>query len=154
MSGEEIVAALQATFGTAVVRVPAATPDLVLEVPREMVAQVAAHLKTAPGLEFDYLIFVTAVDRVDYLEVVYGLRSLKHRHQLLMKARVPASEPEIPTVTGIWPAANWDERETYDLFGVRFTGHPNLTRILLPDNWEGHPLRKDYPLTGRPPRVF
>lgn len=127
-------------------------PDLVLEVPAGDLLGVAGHLKERLG--FNFLLFVTAVDRVDYLEVVSGLRSLKTRRDVFLKVPVPADDPQVPSLTSLWPAANWDERETYDLFGVRFTGHPDLRRILLPDDWEGHPLRKSYPLDGRPARVL
>lgn len=129
-------------------------PDLVLKVQAGQLLELARWLRQSPALDFNYLLFVTAVDYRDYLEVVYCLRSLSKGYQLLLKVPVPDQNPEVPSVTPIWPAANWDERETYDMFGIKFTGHPNLQRILLPDDWEGHPLRKSYPLRKRPPLVF
>ncbi len=85
--------------------------------------------------------------------VVYQLTSMTYRRQVRLEVAVPASEPRVPSVTAVYPTADWQERETYDMFGVLFDGHPNLTRILMPDDWEGHPQRKDYPLGGVPDRV-
>jgi len=84
------------------------------------------------------------VDRLDRFEVVYHLASLSHGHRIVLKAIVPRDDPHIASVAAIYPTANWHERETYDLMGIVFDGHPDLRRILLPDDWEGHPLRKDY----------
>src|SRR6266487_3426942 len=104
--------------------------------------------------QYTFLSSVTAVDwleRIPRYDVVYHLLSIPRRSELRLKVRVgqPREEhPAVPTVIGIWPAANWYEREVYDLFGLTFTGHPDLRRILMPDDWTTHPLRKDYPLTG------
>lgn len=136
------------------VRVVQATPDLVVEVAKGKLLETCRFLKDTPDFEFNFLIFITAVDRGDYLEVVYCLRSMSSFRQILLKVQVPADNPEVPSLNGIWPAANFDERETYDLLGVKFTGHPDLTRILLPDDWEGFPLRKSYPVDKRPARVY
>jgi NADH-quinone oxidoreductase subunit C len=81
-------------------------------------------------------------------EVNYHLLSLDRKERLRLRVNVSGQDPVLPSVTAVWPTANWHERENYDLFGIRFEGHPHLTRILLPDEWEGHPLRKDYPVTG------
>lgn len=103
---------------------------------------------------FNYLSQITAVDwpeREPRFDVVYNLMSLDTRATIRLKVRVGDEDtpyPEVPTVSTVWPAANWYEREVYDLFGIRFAGHPDLTRILMPPDWVGHPLRKDYPLTG------
>ncbi|GAW94173.1 NADH-quinone oxidoreductase subunit C [Calderihabitans maritimus] len=152
MSPAELVKALKQEFGDHVAVVQE-EPQLVVEVSREKLVEIARFLRDTPGLAFNFLIYVTAVDKIEYFEVVYAVRSLKERHQLMLKVRISREEPEIPSVTSVWPAANWDERETYDLFGIRFTGHPDLRRILLPDDWEGHPLRKDYPVDRRPEKV-
>jgi NADH-quinone oxidoreductase subunit C len=120
----------------------------------EAIAVVCRALRDAPELRFGFLAQITAVDwleREPRFEVVYHLLALDTRATLRLKVRVGDEEhpyPEVPTVTTVWPAANWYEREVYDLFGISFAGHPNLTRILLPPDWEGYPLRKDYPLTG------
>ena len=93
---------------------------------------------------------MTATDwppRAQRFDVIYCLYSTQHRHRVRIKVRAAADEP-VPSVTGVWPAANWLEREVYDMFGVNFTGHPDRRRLLMPDEWQGHPHRKDYPLEG------
>ena len=118
------------------------------------IVRVCQALRDAPELSYDFLSDITAVDwreREPRYDVVYQLHSLQTRARLALKVRVgdeDTPDPEVPTVTEVWPAANFFEREIYDLFGLRFAGHPNMTRILLPPDWVGHPLRKDYPLTG------
>ena len=116
--------------------------DAVLLVPRDNLRRAAADLHQ---LGFDRLGMVTAVDRGDgRLLLVYRLTSRTLRAAIFLKAKVDVDSPVVESVTDLWPAANWQEREVYDLFGVTFTGHPDLRRILLPDDWVGHPLRKDY----------
>lgn len=95
-------------------------------------------------LGFDLLGMVTAVDRGENFEVVYRLRSRTMQCGMFLKTLVPRSHPVIESMCDLWPAANWHEREVYDLFGIVFTGHPDLRRMFLPEDWEGHPLRKDY----------
>src|SRR5258708_29653379 len=120
----------------------------------EAIEPVCRALRDAPELRFDFLAQVTAVDwpeREPRFDVAYHLLSLETHATLRLKVRVGDEDtpfPEGPTVATVWPAANWYEREVYDLFGIRFAGHPDLTRILMPSDWVGHPLRKDYPLTG------
>lgn len=122
---------------------------------REDLLRVCRFLRDDPDLAFDFLSDVTGVDRLllpersPRFEVVYHLYSLQHKRRLRLKVRVDEGEP-VPTVTGIWVTATWHEREVYDLFGVPFEGHPDLRRILMPDDWEGHPLRKDYPVEASP----
>jgi len=107
--------------------------------------QVAEFLKDSSGFEFDYLANLTAVDYIDYLEIVYHLVSLKHNHSLVLKTRCYEREnPSIPSVVKLWRAADYQEREIYDLMGIAFDGHPNLKRLLLWEGFEGHPLRRDY----------
>ena len=94
---------------------------------------------------------VTAVDRYPAeprFEVVYHLHSVEHNQRVRLKCRLIGTEPVIDSVTSVWRGANWYEREVFDLFGIQFRNHPNLKRIMMPDDWEGHPLRKDYPVTG------
>jgi NADH-quinone oxidoreductase subunit C len=120
----------------------------------EALVEVCRALRDEPTLRYDYLADVTAVDwpeRAPRFDVVYHLLSLQTRAYVRLKVRVgqPTEEhPAVPSVHEVWPTANWYEREIYDLFGIAFTGHPDLRRLLMPADWEGHPLRKDYPLTG------
>jgi NADH-quinone oxidoreductase subunit C len=111
---------------------------------------VARCLRDTPDLGFDYCSDVTAVDwppRTPRFDVVYCLYSTVHRRRVRLKVQVGDGEA-VPSATGVWPAANWLEREVFDMFGVTFAGHPDLRRMLLPDEWQGHPQRKDYPLEG------
>lgn len=120
-------------------------------VPRERLVRTAEFLKSDPELVFDFLSDITAVDRFPVeprFELNYHLTSLKNRARLRLRVKVTTKDAAAPTVTIVWPTANWLEREIFDLMGVRFEGHPNLTRILMPDDWEGHPHRKDYPVEG------
>ncbi len=101
-------------------------------------------LYSHPLLQFDFLQLVTGVDWVTHFDIVYHLWSMAHSHKIAIKVRTCHDNPRVPTVTDLWPAANWHEREQYDLLGVIFEHHPDLRRILCPEDWEGHPLRKDY----------
>jgi NADH-quinone oxidoreductase subunit C len=118
----------------------------------EQLAAVCAYLQKQ--LQYTFLSSVTAVDWLERLpryDVVYHLLSIPRRSELRLKVRVGQrreEHPAVPTVTGVWPGANWYEREVYDLFGITFAGHPDLRRILMPNDWTTHPLRKDYPVTG------
>src|SRR5689334_1578413 len=113
--------------------------------PADLVA-VATFLKNDPALAFDCLSNETGVDQPkrDEIEVVYHLFSYRHRHAVVLKVGLPRDRPRLATVATIWRTAIWQEREIFDLLGVDFTGHPDLRRILLPEDWVGHPLRKDY----------
>ena len=106
--------------------------------------QVARHLKGDPALAFDYLKLLTGTDYVEYLEAIYHLFSYTHEHTAAIKIKLDRDNPVVASVMHVWPAADWHERETYDLVGLEFEGHDNLTRILCADDWVGHPLRKDY----------
>jgi len=119
-------------------------------VPTERLLDVMHYLREAPEAAFDFCSDVTASDwppRPKRFDVIYCLYSTRRRHRVRIKTRAAEHEP-VPSVTSIWPAANWLEREVYDLFGVNFRGHPDRRRILMPDDWQGHPQRKDYPLEG------
>lgn len=120
-------------------------------IPREQLRRALEFLANEPGLRFTFLSDITAVDKFPIeprFELNYHLLSLERRERIRVKVRVSGQDPVVPSITAIWPAANWHEREAFDLMGVRFEGHPDLTRILMPDDWEGHPLRKDYPVEG------
>lgn len=125
--------------------------ELTLVVPRTHLRRAAEFLHGDAELQFTYLSDVTGVDRFPVeprFELNYHLVSLARRERLRLKVRVGSDAPEVESVTSVWPGANWHEREVFDLFGVRFEGHPDLRRILMPENWEGHPLRKDFPVEG------
>jgi NADH-quinone oxidoreductase subunit C len=123
--------------------------ELTLEIDPARITGVCGFLKYDQN--FSRLSTVTGVDRYPAeprFEVVYHLHSPERNERIRLKCRLPGDAPEIDSVTGVWRSANWYERETFDLFGIRFRNHPDLRRIMLPDDWEGHPLRKDYPVTG------
>lgn len=115
-----------------------------IEVPRARLREVMTYLRDDPSLKMDYLSFVSVTDWLDRMECVYHLWSATHNHEILVKSPVDRSDPRIPSVSDLWSGANWHEREYYDLFGVIFEGHPDLRRIMMTDDWIGHPLRKDY----------
>ncbi len=115
--------------------------------------RILATLQTAREAGFRFLTDLTAVDRgadEPRFEVVYLLTAPEHGARVRFKVRVPAADPTTPSVTTLWAGANWLEREVFDLFGIRFEGHPDLRRLLMPDDWEGHPLRKDFSLVEEP----
>jgi NADH-quinone oxidoreductase subunit C len=139
-------------------RVRAHLPDVLLArdevtvvVDREALVDTLIRLRDQPDLSFGFLSSVTATDqpgREPRFWVVYELRSVEHAHRLRVKVPLAGDQPHLASVTPLFPTANWHERETFDLFGIVFDGHPDLDRILLPDDWEGHPLRKDEELGG------
>jgi NADH-quinone oxidoreductase subunit C len=115
------------------------------------IRDVCAVLRDEAECPFNYLCDITCVDwypTEPRFEVVYHLLSLREKERVRLKVRLGGESPAIHSAVSVWPAANYFEREIFDLFGIRFTGHPNLERLLMPDDWEGHPLRKDYPVEG------
>ncbi len=150
-----IVTALQQAHPEWVGEVVEAFGEVTVIVPREQIAQICSFLKTAPGIEFNFLADLCGVDRgveeEPRFEVNYHLFSTTKYHRLRLKVLLNEDDVHVPTVTGVWRTANWHERETFDMFGVIFDGHPDLRRILLPDDWQGHALRKDFPLRGYEP---
>jgi NADH-quinone oxidoreductase subunit C len=158
MDGSALIASLQPAVPGATLE-SAASVDLqtTLYVSREHVLHVARALRDLPELRFAFLAELTAVDfwpREPRFEVVYVLVSIEHRQRMRLKVRLHGSDAQVATVTGIWPAANWLEREVWDLFGIVFDGHPDPRRLLMPEDWEGFPLRKDSPVQiRRPPHV-
>jgi NADH-quinone oxidoreductase subunit C len=138
-------------FAGAIERVVVDRDELTLHIEPERIAEVAQVMRDDESLRFE---LCSSVDAVDYLatdsrrfHISYQLTSMTYRRRVRLEVAV-ADGVSLPTVTGVYPTADWQEREVYDMFGVVFTGHPNLTRILMPDDWEGHPQRKDYPLGG------
>ncbi len=144
------ITALEAALPGAVEHVSWWVGDWTLVIGRARLLEAAAYLTTAPGAGFDACSDVTAVDwppRQPRFDLVYSLYSTALCHRVRLKVRVADAEAA-PSVSGVWPAASWLEREVFDLFGIPFDAHPDLRRILMPDDWQGHPQRKDYPLEG------
>lgn len=150
-----LVAALQRQNPAWVLEVVEAFNEVTVHVPREHIQAACNFLKTAPGLEFNMLADICGVDRgpeeEPRFEVNYHLFSTDRYHRARLKVLLTEEDPRVQTVTTVWKTANWHERETFDMFGIIFEGHPDLRRILLPDDWEGHALRKDFPLRGYEP---
>jgi NADH-quinone oxidoreductase subunit C len=145
------IQALQQALPGAVAQVTYYLGDWAVIVPTARLLEVAHHLRDTAGALFDYCSDVTAVDwptrEGERFDVVYCLYSTRLRHRVRVKTRAADGAP-VPSVSGVWTAANWLEREAWDMFGIRFEGHPDLRRILMPEEWQGHPQRKDYPLEG------
>lgn len=155
---------LKQRFGERIVRADLEAVDPWIEIAPDAIAEVARYLRDEPSLRFDFLHCISGVDYVQpdpkkaknfpwevHFELLYHLSSMAHRHRLVLRLTLPRWQgdiegqlPEVRTVSDIWRTANWHEREVYDLSGVRFVGHPDLRRVLCPEDWEGHPLRKDY----------
>jgi NADH-quinone oxidoreductase subunit C len=164
MTPSEIHQKLVAQFPQAITGAALDAMDPWIEVAPESIVEVASYLKQDSALAFDALNNLTAVDYFEpdpkkvakfghepHLEVVYHLYSYSHKHHLVLKVKLPRWKngetgrlPGMPTVSTVWPIADWHEREAFDLMGIDFIGHPNLVRILCAEDWEGHPLRKDY----------
>ena len=154
---DEVYDALEEAFpglDSAIENVVVDRGELTLHIVPERIAEVCRVMRDDEALRFELCSSVSAVDYLGAderrLHVSYHLTSMTYRRRIRLEVAVSAEEPYVPSVTGIYPTADWQERETYDMFGVVFDGHPNLTRILMPDDWEGHPQRKDYPLGGVP----
>src|SRR5215467_849854 len=125
--------------------------EMTIVVDRSGIREVCALLREDSSCAFNFLSDITCVDwypQEPRFEVVYHLLSIPNKERVRLKVRLESQSPALASVTSVWPAANFFEREVYDLFGVRFDGHPYLRRLLMPENWEGHPLRKDYPVEG------
>lgn len=164
MSGQALVDQLKSRFGEKITGANLEAIDPWIEVSAAGLVEVCTYLRDDSKLRFNYLNCISGVDYLHtdekkaakaawepHVEVVYHLWSMEHNHSLVLKVIVPRWKddvegilPEVPSVAGVWSTADWHEREVYDLMGIRFTDHPNLRRILCPEDWVGHPLRKDY----------
>ena len=154
---DSLAAALTAagtSFGDVVEQVVVANGDLTFYVPREKLTVVAARLRDDPALAFEMCLGVSGVHYPDEtgseLHAVYHLLSITHNRRLRLEVTAPDADPHVPTLVDVYPTCNFHEREAWDFFGLVFDGHPALTRIEMPDDWRGHPQRKDYPLGGIP----
>lgn len=141
-------------FSDAIEKVVVDRDELTLHVRRDKLPQVAQRLRDEPGLRFEMCLGVSGVhyphETGRELHAVYPLQSITHNRRLRLEVSAPDSDPHIPSLFTVYPTNDWHERETYDFFGIVFDGHPSLTRIEMPDDWHGHPQRKDYPLGGIP----
>ncbi|HZS87002.1 MAG TPA: NADH-quinone oxidoreductase subunit C [Chloroflexota bacterium] len=145
------VARLRERFGDQIIAMVTFRGETTILVERESVVEVCAFLRQDPELRFNFLSAVQCCDWLGHeprFEVVYHLLSMERRDRLRIKVGVPETDLTVPTMTTVWSTANWFEREIFDMFGITFVGHPDLRRILMPDDWEGHPLRRDEPIGG------
>jgi NADH-quinone oxidoreductase subunit C len=157
MDANTLVASLQEAVPAAQIEsVPSVDLQTTFYVSRDDLPQVARALRARPDLSFELLAELTAVDLWPHeprFELVYILVSISRRQRLRLKVRLAGESAHVASVIGVWPAANWLEREVWDMFGITFRGHPDLKRILMYEEFEGHPLRKDYPVNKRQPLV-
>lgn len=160
-----IVIRLKEKFPQSILEISEFRREVTLTVKREDIVFLCTFLRDDPDFSFNFLSDLTAVDRLGRelrFDVIYHLYSLDENHRLRLKVKVEEGQ-SMPSVTSVWSAANWLEREVFDLFGIRFDNHPDLKRILMPEDWIGHPLRKDFPLSreevmfthnrNHPPRI-
>ena len=167
---KKVLDALTAKHGSAIVRTGSANTDDIAWIKRDNLVEVARWLRDDPAMAFDSPVFVTVIDWLDWhpagrppseawtedkprFTVCYQLRSLAHRHRVRLEIEVPEHDARVPSLAELWPAFNWQEREAFDMYGIRFDGHPDLRRIYLYEEFVGYPLRKDYPKEKRQPLV-
>ncbi len=156
---EQVRSFLKSSFGDAIIREDDFRGQQSLYITPETLAPICEELLQNSELDIKYLSDITSLDWLGHeeekngrFEVIYNLYSLSHRYRFFLKVRLPGDNPEVSSLSHLWQAANWLEREVYDMMGIRFEGHPDLTKILTPDELEGHPLRKDFPLTWEQPQ--
>jgi NADH-quinone oxidoreductase subunit C len=161
VGGAEILQRLQSRFGAAVVDTHEQHGDATAVLERAALLDALRFCRDEPGLAFEVLMDLTGADYLTYpgredgprFEVVYHLYSLSHNHRVRLKVRLDEDDAVVPSAVPLWPIANWLEREVWDMFGVRFEGHPDLRRLLMYEEFVGHPLRKDYPINRRQPLI-
>ncbi len=145
MTPQEIHDSLKATFGDAIADAKLDTPQPWIAIAANRTKDICFFLRETPSLQFDYLMCLSSVDNKDgRLGVVYHLYSMTHKNKIVLKVFCMRDNPHVQSVSAVWGTAEWHEREAYDMMGIIFDEHPDLRRILTPDDWEGHPLRKDY----------
>ena len=152
MTSEEIIEKVKSDCGEDIDSSEINLGDPVLFIAPGAIYKVAEYLKNDPDLNFDYLSHITGADYLDQereprFEVVYELHSIEKNHSIRIRIGLEEEDPTISTVSNLWKGALYPERELFDMFGFNVTGHPNLSRLIMPEEWEGNPLRKDYPLT-------
>lgn len=153
---QQVLDTLAKTFGDAISDPRIDLGDACARVDPERLVEVATFLRDDPAMAFDMPVFCTCNDRLGdepRFEVFYALLSLRHKHRIRLVCLVPEEKPEVPSMAALWKGFDWLERETYDMYGIHFTGHPDLRRIYMYEEFEGYPLRKDYPKDKRQPLV-
>jgi NADH-quinone oxidoreductase subunit C len=150
MEAKDIYQKLKDRFQDAILELNDEVLQPYIKVTADQVDEIAEMLRDDDAFQFDYLMSLSGLDLGENLGVVYHLYSMKLNHKIVLKTEVPKEKPDVKTVCHIWRTADWHEREAYDLLGINFLNHPDLRRILLPEDWEGHPLRKDY----QPPKSW
>lgn len=152
MTSQEILARLKSRCSESVLKAEVTLGDAVVHISPDSLLGVCGFLKDDPELSFDYLSHITGVDYLEQerdlrFESVYEFHSINKNHSIRLRVGLPEENPTVPSISGLWPSALFPERELFDMFGFHVEGHPNLKRLLMPEEWEGHPLRKDYELT-------
>jgi NADH-quinone oxidoreductase subunit C len=150
---ETVLTKLKTKFGDAIISAEEFRGELTIIVKKETIVDVCGFLKLDEALNYGSLVDMCGIDMntpTDRFAVVYNMYSLERKHRIRIKVFTNKENPVVPTITGVWETANWHERETYDMFGIVFEGHPDLRRIYMPDEFEYFPLRKDFPLMGIP----
>jgi len=150
---DQVVRKLKSRFGEGLFEIQEFRGELTVVVPKERIVDVCRFLKEDPDLHFDLLADLCGIDMytpVKRFGVIYNLYSLKSKHRIRLKTFTEEEDPKVQTVSTVWSTANWHERETFDMFGIIFEGHPDLRRMYMPEDFEHYPLRKDFPLMGIP----
>ena len=150
---QQVLEKLKERFGNVILESNEFRGELTVVVSTNDIVEVCRFLKSDPGLQYNLLADLCGIDMytpVKRFGVIYNLYSLPNKHRIRLKTFTEEENPKVPTVTGVWATANWHERETYDMFGILFDGHPDLRRMYMPEEFEHHPLRKDFPLMGIP----
>ena len=155
---KKVIDTLTKKFAKDIVRTESQSGDEIAYVNANKLVDIATFLRDDPTMDFKAPVFCTCIDNLargtePRFEVCYQLRSHTHKHRVRLKVEVSEKAAKVPSLAGVWPAFNWQERETYDMYGIVFEGHPDLRRIYLYEEFEGYPLRKDYPKAGRQPLV-
>jgi NADH-quinone oxidoreductase subunit C len=156
MTNDDVLARLKALHPDSILDHSEFRGDLAVTIRTPDIVRVARSVRDDEALAYDLVVDILGVDGsrpVNRFEVVYILYSIRHRRYLRLKVLADGETPVVPSVTSIWPGANWHERETYDMFGIRFDGHPDLRRFYMPEEFEYYPLRKDFPLLGIPDSI-
>jgi len=156
MTTTTIIEKLKAAFADDIQSVQEFRGETTVHVKPAAIVTICAFLKDLPDAPFDYLVDVCGADNFTAegrFEVIYNIYSLRTKIRMRLKTRVEENSPRLPSVTPVWPGADWPERETYDMFGIEFTGHPDLRRIYMPEEYTHYPLRKDFPVMGIPDSI-